>query len=304
MEGADICFVHLGIAIQNLRNSISVFGFRIAFYGIIIGIGMLAGLFVAQADARRRGQDPEIYLDFALYGIIFAIIGARTYYVVFEWDYYKENILQVFNLRAGGLAIYGGVIASIITLVVFCRVRKLSFFSMADSCVLGLVTGQIIGRWGNFFNCEAFGGYTDSLLAMRIKLSLVNANMLNEDVLAHVITEQGIQYIQVHPTFLYESLWNLGLLCFMLWYRRRKRFDGEMLAIYLLGYGMGRFWIEGLRTDQLILFGTGIPVSQALSAMLVLAALTVLALHGKWRRKKDKGGQPDGYQEEGTGGKD
>lgn len=304
MEGADICFVHLGIAIQNLRNSISVFGFRIAFYGIIIGIGMLAGLMVAQADARRRGQDPEVYLDFALYGIIFAIIGARIYYVVFEWDYYKENILQVFNLRAGGLAIYGGVIASVITLIVFCRVRRLSFFSMADSSVLGLVTGQIIGRWGNFFNCEAFGGYTDSLLAMRLKLSLVNANMLNEDVLGHVITEQGIQYIQVHPTFLYESLWNLGLLCFMLWYCRRKRFDGEMLAIYLLGYGMGRFWIEGLRTDQLILFQTGIPVSQALSATLVLAALAALVLHGKWGRKTDKGGQPDGDQEGRTGGKD
>ncbi len=304
MEGADICFVHLGIAIQNLRNSISVFGFRIAFYGIIIGIGMLAGLMVAQADARRRGQDPEVYLDFALYGIIFAIIGARIYYVVFEWDYYKENILQVFNLRAGGLAIYGGVIASVITLIVFCRVRRLSFFSMADSSVLGLVTGQIIGRWGNFFNCEAFGGYTDSLLAMRLKLSLVNANMLNEDVLEHVITEQGIQYIQVHPTFLYESLWNLGLLCFMLWYCRRKRFDGEMLAIYLLGYGMGRFWIEGLRTDQLILFQTGIPVSQALSATLVLAALAALVLHGKWGRKTDKGGQPDGDQEGRTGGKD
>jgi len=304
MEGADICFVHLGIAIQSLRNSISVFGFRIAFYGIIIGIGMLAGLMVAQADARRRGQDPEVYLDFALYGIIFSIMGARTYYVIFEWDYYKENILQILNLRAGGLAIYGGVIAAVVTLIVFCRVRKLSFFSIADSCVLGLVTGQIIGRWGNFFNCEAFGGYTDSLLAMRIKLSLVNPGMLNEDVLSHLITEQGVQYIQVHPTFLYESLWNLGLLCFMLWYCRRKRFDGEMLAIYLLGYGMGRFWIEGLRTDQLILFQTGIPVSQALSAALVLAALAALVLHGRRGRKTDEGGQPDGDQKGRTGGKD
>lgn len=286
MEGADISFVHLGIAIQNLRNSISVFGFRIAYYGIIIGLGMLAGIWVAQSDAKRRGQDPEIYLDFALYGIIFSIIGARIYYVIFAWDSYKDNLLQIFNLRAGGLAIYGGVIAATLTLIVFTRLRKISFFSLADSCVLGLVTGQIIGRWGNFFNCEAFGGYTDSLFAMRIKRALVNSNMLNEDVLSHMIVENGVEFIQVHPTFLYESLWNLGLLAFMMWYRKRKTFDGEMLFIYLFGYGLGRFWIEGLRTDQLILPGTGIPVSQALSMVLAVTAAVVLLIR---HRKRERG---------------
>lgn len=276
MEGADISFVHLGIAIEHLQNHITVFGFRIAFYGMIIGAGMLAGIWVARCDAVRRGQDPEIYLDFALYAIVCSIIGARLYYVIFEWDYYKENLLQILNLRAGGLAIYGGVIGAVLTLIVYTRVRKLSFFSMADTGVLGLVTGQIIGRWGNFFNCEAFGGYTDSLFAMRIKRSLVSPNMLNENVLSHLIVENGVEFIQVHPTFLYESVWNLGLLCFMLWYRKRKKFDGEMLYIYLLGYGLGRSWIEGLRTDQLILFSTGIPVSQALSIVLVLAAGAML----------------------------
>lgn len=284
MNGADIRFVHLGIAIEHLKNSISVFGFRIAFYGIIIGIGMLAGIWIVQSDAKRRGQDPELYLDFALYAIICSIIGARTYYVIFEWDYYKENLLQVFNLRAGGLAIYGGVIAAVITLIVFTRVRKVSFFSMADTGVLGLVTGQIIGRWGNFFNCEAFGGYTDSLLAMRIKRSLVNDNMLNVDVLNHMIVENGVEFIQVHPTFLYESCWNLCLLIFMLWFRRYKKYDGQMLWIYLLGYGSGRFWIESLRTDQLILFGTGLPVSQALSLVLILVAAGNLIWHNRAHR--------------------
>ena len=139
MKGEDISFVHLGITIQNLRNDLYIFGFRIAFYGIIIGLGMLAGIWIAQSDAKRRGQNPEIYLDFALYGIIFAIIGARIYYVIFQWENYKDNLLQIFNLRAGGLAIYGGVIAAILTLIVFTRVRKISFFSMADSGVLGLV---------------------------------------------------------------------------------------------------------------------------------------------------------------------
>ncbi len=128
MEGADISFVHLGISINHLQNGISIFGFQIAYYGIIIGLGMLAGIWVAQSDAKRRGQDPDIYLDFALYAIIFSIIGARVYYVVFQWDNYKGDLLQVFNLRAGGLAIYGGVIAAILTLTIFTRLKKLSFF--------------------------------------------------------------------------------------------------------------------------------------------------------------------------------
>lgn len=286
MNGADIRFVHLGITINHLKSSISVFGFRIAFYGIIIGIGMLAGLWIAQSDAKRRGQDPELYLDFALYAIICSIIGARLYYVIFEWDYYKNNLLQIFNLRAGGLAIYGGVIAGTITMIVYTRMKKVSFFSMADTGVLGLVTGQIIGRWGNFFNCEAFGGYTDSLLAMRIRRVLVNDNMLNADVLSHKIVENGVEYIQVHPTFFYESCWNLCLLLFMLWFRRYKKYDGQMLWIYLLGYGIGRFWIESLRTDQLILFGTGLPVSQALSLVLILVAAGNLIWRGYQHRQK------------------
>ena len=157
---------------------------------------------------------------------------------------------------------------------------------MADTGVLGLVTGQIIGRWGNFFNCEAFGGYTDSLLAMRIRRALVNDNMLNADVLNHRIVENGVEYIQVHPTFFYESCWNLCLLLFMLWFRRYKKYDGQMLWIYLLGYGIGRFWIESRRTDQLILFGTGLPVSQALSLVLILVAAGNLIWRGYQHRQK------------------
>lgn len=284
ITAADISFVHLGITIEHLRNSISVFGFPIAFYGLIIGVGMLAGIWVAQSDAKRRGQNPDDYLDFALYAIIFSIIGARLYYVAFAWDTYKDNLLQILNLRAGGLAIYGGVIAAVITLTVYTRVKKLSFLTMADSGCLGLITGQIIGRWGNFFNCEAFGGYTDSLLAMRLKRSLVNESMISQDLLNHLIVENGVEYIQVHPTFFYESVWNLGVLIFMLWYRRHKKFEGEMLCIYLLGYGLGRVWIEGLRTDQLIFFDTGVPVSQALSLVLVLASAAVLI----WQHVKIK----------------
>lgn len=151
MAEADISFVHLGITIENLKNQISVFGFSIAYYGIIIGIGMLTGIWVAQNDAKRRGQDPDIYLDFALYGIIFAIIGARLYYVIFEWDMYKDNLLQIFNLRAGGLAIYGGVIGAVLTLIVFTRKRKLSFFSMARQWCPGIDNRADYWKMGELF---------------------------------------------------------------------------------------------------------------------------------------------------------
>ena len=201
---------------------------------------------------------------------------------MFQWGYYKDHLAEIFNIRKGGLAIYGGIIAAVVTLIVFTRKRKLSFLSMADSACLGLVTGQIIGRWGNFMNCEAFGGYTDSLFAMRIKRSIVNESMISQELLENLITENGIEYIQVHPTFLYESMWNLGLLLFMLWYRKRKKFTGEMLLIYLTGYGIGRAWIEGLRTDQLLIPGTELAVSQVLSMVIAVISLAVLLFH---RRK-------------------
>lgn len=279
--GADITFVHLGISIQNMVKSFSIGGISFAYYGLIIGIGIIAGLFMAQADAKRRGQDPDLYLDFAIYAVFFSIIGARLYYVVFQWAYYKEHLAEIINLRKGGLAIYGGVIAAVITLIVFAKKRRVSFFSMADTGCIGLVTGQIIGRWGNFVNCEAFGGYTDSLFAMRIKRSIVNETMISQDLLDHLILENGVEYIQVHPTFLYESVWNLGLLLFILWYRRRKKFTGEILWIYLAGYGIGRAWIEGLRTDQLLIPGTSLAVSQLLS--VVTAAVSLFML---WRGRR------------------
>ena len=281
MNAPDLSFVHLGITIEHMRNSVSIFGFRVTFYGIIIGLGMLAGMWIAMEDAKRRGQDPDLYLDFALYAIIFSIIGARLYYVIFDWQLYKDNPIQILNLRAGGLAIYGGVIGAVLTLIVYTRVKKQSFLSMADTGVLGLITGQIIGRWGNFFNCEAFGGYTDNLLAMRIKASIVNPSMISQELWDMRIVENGVEYIQVHPTFLYESMWNLGVLLFLLWFRKRKKFTGEMMWLYFLGYGLGRVWIEGLRTDQLKLPGTGIAVSQLLSAVLVLVSAGVII----WKRR-------------------
>lgn len=274
----DLSFVNLGITIQTLNNHITVFGFSIAYYGIIIGIGMLAGLQLSMMDAKRRGQNPDLYVDFAIYAICFAVIGARLYYVIFSWDSYKDDLLEIFNLRGGGLAIYGAVIAAVLTLIVYSRIKKESFFSMADTGVLGLITGQIMGRWGNFFNAEAFGGYTEGLFAMQIRKEIVNIHMLNADILNHLVKVNGTYYIQVHPTFLYESSWNLCVLLFMLWYRKRKKFDGEVFLIYLGGYGLGRALIESLRTDSLLVPGTSVPVSQLLAGACVLIALIGIVL--------------------------
>ena len=275
-DNYDIYFPHLGIGVEHLGNSISVFGFRIAYYGIIIGIGMLMGVLIASFDYKRRGEKVEDIEDLALYSIIFAILGARAYYVIFEWNYYSQHLGEILNLRQGGLAIYGGILTSILCCMIFCRRRKVKFFSIADSAVLGLLTGQLIGRWGNFFNAEAFGRYTDSLLAMRIKESIVNPNMLNENVLTHAIRLGDQMFIQVHPTFFYESVWNLCTLIFLLVTGPKKKFTGQVFWEYLMFYGIGRFWIEGLRTDSLLLWGTNIAVSQALSGALAVLGLAMI----------------------------
>lgn len=276
----DLSFVNLGIKIQSLKHSINILGLDIAFYGIIIACGMLLGLVVATRDARRRGQNPDDYSDFALYAIIFSIIGARLYYVIFSWDLYKDNPIQILNIRGGGLAIYGGVIAAALTLYFFCRIKKKSFLEMADTGVLGLVTGQILGRWGNFFNMEAFGSYTNNLFAMQLRKDLVNPAMISENLINNIVNVNGVEYIQVHPTFLYESTWNLFLLIFLLWYRKKQTFKGEIFYLYLGGYGLGRFIIEGLRTDSLMLFGTGIAVSQGL-ALLCFIISTIMIIINK-----------------------
>ena len=284
----SISFPHLGITLKNVGHSISVFGFEIAYYGIIIGLGVIAGILMAAHEAKRTGQDPETYYDLAIYAVIFSIIGARIYYVIFSWDKYKDHLLSIFNIREGGLAIYGGVIAAVIVVLVFARVKKLSFWKLTDTAVLGLVLGQIIGRWGNFFNREAFGDYTDGLFAMRLPLDAVRSSDVTEKLMEHLEVIDGISYIQVHPTFLYESLWNLGVLLLLLWWRKHKKFEGEVFLMYLFGYGVGRFWIEGLRTDQLLLPGIGLPVSQLLAAVLVVVSASLIIVTRNRKRKSSE----------------
>ena len=281
----DIRFPNLGWLFENVPDGFTIFGIELKLYGLIISLGFLLGYLRAYYEAKRTKQDPDLYTDYVTYMVIPAIIGARMYYVIFAFDKYKDNLWEIFNIRAGGLAIYGGIIACVITLVVFAKKRKQNIFLMSDTCAMGLLIGQILGRWGNFFNREAYGGYTDSLFAMAIPVQ--DAQVVNEELLSHLVYFDGIPYIQVHPTFLYESLWNLGLLIIIFFYRKHKKFHGEITAIYFLGYGIGRFWIEGLRQDQLILAtisGVAIPVSQLLAAIMVVVSV-VFIIYGRKKKR-------------------
>lgn len=282
----DIVFPNIGIEIGDIDPvAFSVFGIDLYWYGIIIVSGILLGLLLVLTLAKRTGQNPEIYMDFVMYALVFSILGARLYYVIFSWNEYKDNIMKIFAFREGGLAIYGGIIGAILTLIIYTRKKKLNFWLIADTAVPGLVLGQAIGRWGNFFNMEAFGGYTNNFLAMCIKTT--KAKYIPEELYSKLLVEiNGVDYLQVHPTFLYESLWNIGVLVLLLVYFKKKKFEGEIFYLYLLGYGLGRIWIEGLRTDQLIIANTGMPVSQLLAGVLIIISIIAIVINRKKIKNK------------------
>lgn len=288
----DIAFPNLGIYLENVPKSFSVFGFEIALYGLVIGIGVVLGVLMAVKIADIEGMDTDVIWDFAIYAVIFSVIGARIYYVVFSWDMYKNNLLSILNLRQGGLAIYGAVIAAFITLFVYAWVKKISPYQIGDCGVYGLVLGQIIGRWGNFFNREVFGGYTNSLFAMRLPVEAVRSWDIKQshlDGMASLAASAGmgeVNFIQVHPTFLYEGVWNFCLFLVMILYHKRKKYNGQMCLIYLGGYGIGRFIIEGIRTDQLLIPGTQIAVSQLLGIILFVFSIIADLTIKFYKRKK------------------
>ena len=268
MGKMDIAFPNLNIYLENVPKSFSIFGFSIAMYGVIIGLGFFLALILISQIAKYTRQNPDDYWDVAVYIIVFSIIGARIYYVFFAWDYYKADPISVLNIRNGGLAIYGGVIAGYLTAFIYTRVKKKSFLRMIDTIMYGLLLGQVIGRWGNFTNREAFGEYTDGLFAMRLPVEMVRSGEITELMKEHM--SAATNFVQVSPTFLYESMWNLCLLIIIIIYCKHKKFDGEIALIYLGGYGLGRAWIESLRTDQLVMHSTGLPVSQMLAIGLVI----------------------------------
>ena len=253
-------------------------GKGIYWYGIILAVAMLAGLYLAMKQGKHYGFTEDDMMDLVLWAVPFCIIGARIYYVLFYLDLYRNadgslNWGRMVAVWDGGIAIYGAVIAAVLVVIIYAKRKKFSTPALMDAGCLGLILGQIIGRWANFVNREAFGGETDLPWRMRVWIS-------------------EFQYADVHPTFFYESLWNLiGLLLLLFVVSKGRRFDGENACFYFLWYGIGRFWIEGLREDSLYLFdwtlmGNPIRVSQALSAVLVIGAVLVMFYQIKIKKAK------------------
>lgn len=229
----------------------TLFGLEVRWYGIIISIAIIIGAILAFKEARRIGFDEEDLIDALLFAIPLSVLGARLYYVAFTWDYYSQHPKQILHFRGGGMAIHGAIIAAVITVIVFSRKRKLDFWQITDICAPSLILGQAIGRWGNYINQEAYGTPTN------LPWGIV------------------IDGVKVHPTFLYESLWDFGVFLFLLWYRKNKsKVSGETFLIYLVLYSLGRFFIEGLRTDSLML--GPIRIAQLISICSIVAGILII----------------------------
>lgn len=272
----DISFPNLGLYLSNLPNGITLFGREIKFYAVIIAAGFVIALLLSYREAKKTGQDQELYLDAFLVTVIPTVLGARLYYVIFSWDSFKNDWKSIFAIWEGGMAIYGGILTGVLVIYIFSKVKKQSFGLMIDTLVPGLVLGQAMGRWGNFFNREAFGGNSDGLFAMRIPVDKIY--VAYSDKVTTITPDTGLSYIQVQPTFLYESILCFCIFGILLLLRRKKKVDGEVFLLYATLYALGRFFIEGLRTDQLILCKIGetsIPVSQVVAVLVIIACIII-----------------------------
>lgn len=266
-----------GLQLEINRVAFSVFGISIYWYGIILALAFLAAVLLAVRESKKFGIEPDNILDMVLFAAPVAIVTARLYYVIFSWDLFKDNLLDIVNTRKGGLAIYGAVIGALLVAWIFARKKKIGFLKLADFCVPFLILAQGIGRWGNFVNQEAFGSKTDLPWRMNGTVPDAYLKSLPENL---DLSKWG-----VHPTFLYESLWCVAVFLFLLWFRHRKKVVGEVFFLYLILYGFERFFVEGLRTDSLMLGDERI--SKLLSALLVIV-FAALFIYRRVKRTKSE----------------
>ena len=266
---SSISFPFLGSWSVNPPASFSLFGRSIYLYGVMIALGFMLAILYCGHRAPEFGISADSFYDLVIWLIPLSILGARLYFVIFQADYYFAHPREILAVWEGGLAIYGGILSGFLTVLVFCRLRQIRFPAMLDLISFGLLIGQSVGRWGNFFNREAFGAETSVFCRMGL-------------------TAPEGTTVFVHPTFLYESLWNLvGLTALIIFTRSgKRRYDGQCVLLYFFWYGLGRAWIEGLRTDSLYLWNTDIRVSQLLSVVIILISGFILFLN---RRKKHVG---------------
>lgn len=278
--GYDVAFPNLGIFIKNLQNTIRIGNFTIAYYGIIISIAMLIGFAIVTHFAKKQNINDDIFYDVFIIIIVLGIIGARAYYVIFKWDYYQIRPHEILDIRAGGLAVFGGIILATIGIIVYCIIKKINVIKILDLTMIGVAIGQAIGRYGNFFNMEAYGDYTNNIVAMRLREEYLDPANITWIQSLNVIEEEGIQYIQAHPTFLYESLLNIILFIILIYILNKKhKFDGQLLATYLIGYGIIRTIVEYFRTDSLML--GNFKISQLVAIACIIIGIIIYVLHYK-----------------------
>ncbi|MGL5973494.1 MAG: prolipoprotein diacylglyceryl transferase [Oscillospiraceae bacterium] len=276
----NVTFPNIGLDLNINRIAFSVFGVEIYWYAILISIGMCIGIMYAYYNAPKSKIKRDPLLDIIMVTIIFGFIGARLYYVAFKFDDFKGDLGAILNIRNGGIAIYGGLIGGAIAMFIMAKIKKVNFLALLDLISPSLFIGQGIGRWGNFVNQEAFGTNTDSLFAMysqgtRDYLVSQQMNLSNNGIFVDPL-------MPVHPTFLYESLLCALGLIILLVYKRNKKFNGDMICIYIGWYSLGRFFIEGLRTDSLMI--GNFRSSQVLAMILVFVSVFLYY----FLRNKDK----------------
>jgi phosphatidylglycerol---prolipoprotein diacylglyceryl transferase len=263
-----------GLELTINKVAFTVFNIPIYWYGIIIAFSFLLSVLLALRKAKEFGVDPDTLIDLILFAAPVAIIFSRLYYVAFNWNDFKNDLLEIFNTRNGGLAIYGAVIGAVLVAWIFSKVRKIKIGKFIDLVAPYLVLAQAIGRWGNFVNQEAFG--TNTTLPWGMTGDQIVKDLQNR---VGVLSERGIiidPNMPVHPTFLYESLWDFLVFGFLIWFRKKKKFDGEVFLYYMVLYGVGRALIEGLRTDSLML--GSIRISQLLAAVFAVACFTAILI--------------------------
>lgn len=256
-----ISFPKMGLSFEVDRVAFSLFGIDVMWYGVLIGLGIVLAFIYAAYAVKKTELSQDDFLNMVIIALPCAIIGARAYYVIFNWSAYSGNIMEIFAIRNGGLAIYGGIIAAALVVIIYCRIKKIRIGIPFDLLAVGLPMAQAIGRWGNFINGEAYGRQTTLPWAMSI----------------------GNYATMVHPTFLYESLWNIGSVILVLIAKKFKKFDGELFCVYMIWYGIGRFLIEGLRTDSLYL---GVfRVSQIVASLSVVLGIAIILYQRIYKKK-------------------
>ncbi|QNU65723.1 prolipoprotein diacylglyceryl transferase [Ruminiclostridium herbifermentans] len=267
-ESILVSFPNMNLEFNISSEAFRIFNKSIYWYGIIIALAMCVCVIWAIKDSKKFDLVPDTVIDLMLFAAPISIIFARLYYVIFRWEDYSSNLLEIFNIRNGGLAIYGGIIGAVITAYFVARYKKIPTFKFFDFAIPYVPLGQAIGRWGNFFNQEAFG--TNTSLPWGMKSSVTKAYLQNNmDAIQQLHGITVNPDLPVHPTFLYESILDLAIFVFLMWMRRKKKFDGEVFCFYFITYSLGRAFIEGLRTDSLML--GNMRVSQFLSVVLVIA---------------------------------